>query len=242
VRSSKKYLHLVGVVANEVETGLYYLRSRYYNPEWCRFLNADIVLGRVSRLLSHNIFTYCQNHVVRFSDKSGCDMIDAMMDMINESEKRVLEGVSTITAITLFYSKELAEKWVNTLFDEDSSGLLPTNMDGTLANAFKHAYWNLQMALRTNTQIAYDYATAHEADTQRLGDTPYLYNTEKMHSDMDLYYNELGRQLAKNYTGKLWTNKELAIDVLNAVLADDSNVLITAYGYTINPEYGGKGN
>ena len=29
-----------GYVYDE-ETGLYYLRSRYYNPEWARFLNAD---------------------------------------------------------------------------------------------------------------------------------------------------------------------------------------------------------
>ncbi|MBR2634573.1 MAG: hypothetical protein IKD31_03225 [Clostridia bacterium] len=25
----------------DVETGLYYLQSRYYNPEWGRFLNAE---------------------------------------------------------------------------------------------------------------------------------------------------------------------------------------------------------
>ena len=26
----------------DVETGYYYLQSRYYNPEWGRFLNADV--------------------------------------------------------------------------------------------------------------------------------------------------------------------------------------------------------
>jgi RHS repeat-associated protein len=33
----------------DAETGLYYLQSRYYNPEWGRFLNADcqvrVVIG-----------------------------------------------------------------------------------------------------------------------------------------------------------------------------------------------------
>ena len=33
-----------GYVFDE-ETGLYYLRSRYYNAERCRFLNADIDMG-----------------------------------------------------------------------------------------------------------------------------------------------------------------------------------------------------
>ena len=34
-----------GYVFDE-ETGLYYLRSRYYNAERCRFLNADIDMGK----------------------------------------------------------------------------------------------------------------------------------------------------------------------------------------------------
>ena len=35
-----------GYVYDE-ETGLYYLRSRYYNPEWARFLNADTRAGNI---------------------------------------------------------------------------------------------------------------------------------------------------------------------------------------------------
>ncbi|MHB8127262.1 MAG: RHS repeat-associated core domain-containing protein [Desulfitobacteriaceae bacterium] len=35
----------------DTETGLYYLQSRYYNPEWGRFLNADSLAGKVGVLL-----------------------------------------------------------------------------------------------------------------------------------------------------------------------------------------------
>ncbi len=59
-----------GYVFDE-ETGLYYLRSRYYNPVWGRFLNADTLLGKRGGLLSHNIFAYCANNVVRYADPSG---------------------------------------------------------------------------------------------------------------------------------------------------------------------------
>ena len=59
-----------GYVYDE-ETGLYYLRSRYYNPEWGRFINADTVLGQVGALLSHNLFAYCGNNPVNMSDLSG---------------------------------------------------------------------------------------------------------------------------------------------------------------------------
>ena len=59
-----------GYVFDE-ETGLYYLRSRYYNPVWQRFVNADFMLGYSGRLLAHNIFTYCYNDPCVFSDVSG---------------------------------------------------------------------------------------------------------------------------------------------------------------------------
>ncbi len=53
------------------ETGLYYLRSRYYEPVWGRFLNADDILGRVAKMLSHNAYSYCLNKIVSFVDSDG---------------------------------------------------------------------------------------------------------------------------------------------------------------------------
>ena len=42
----------------DVETGLYYLQSRYYNPEWGRFINADDIsyLGANGDLEGYNLF------------------------------------------------------------------------------------------------------------------------------------------------------------------------------------------
>ena len=55
----------------DTETGLYYLNSRYYNPEWGRFINADALAGSTGDLLSHNVFAYCKNNVVNMSDPDG---------------------------------------------------------------------------------------------------------------------------------------------------------------------------
>ena len=44
------------------EIGLYYLQSRYYNPEWGRFLNADSVV--YGSLLGFNQYAYCDNNPV----------------------------------------------------------------------------------------------------------------------------------------------------------------------------------
>ena len=53
------------------ETGLYYLKSRYYNPEWERFVSADGLLGGVGKLFCHNLFAYCRNNPVCRKDDEG---------------------------------------------------------------------------------------------------------------------------------------------------------------------------
>lgn len=59
-----------GYVYDE-ETGLYYLRSRYYNPEWKRFINADDLVGKIGTLLCHNQYSYCGNSPILYSDQNG---------------------------------------------------------------------------------------------------------------------------------------------------------------------------
>ncbi len=56
------------------ETGLYYLRSRYYKLTWCRFVNADPVLGNGVQF-SHNLFAYCNNAPIHHVDQSGYAMV-----------------------------------------------------------------------------------------------------------------------------------------------------------------------
>jgi len=55
----------------DTETGFYYLQSRYYNPEWSRFINADEYGGSIGELLSHNVFAYCSNNPVNRFDPDG---------------------------------------------------------------------------------------------------------------------------------------------------------------------------
>lgn len=57
-------------------TGLYYLQSRYYNPEWGRFLNCDdtsILLATQGETHNANLFAYCANNPVNRVDYTGYD-------------------------------------------------------------------------------------------------------------------------------------------------------------------------
>ena len=58
-----------GYVFDE-ETGLYYLRSRYYNPQWGRFVNADSLIVS-ENAISQNLFRYCKNSPISRKDTNG---------------------------------------------------------------------------------------------------------------------------------------------------------------------------
>ena len=55
----------------DYETELYYLQSRYYDPEVGRFINADNYPSNGQGLLSSNMFIYCLNNPTIMVDQNG---------------------------------------------------------------------------------------------------------------------------------------------------------------------------
>lgn len=55
------------------ETGLYYLNSRYYDPETGRFLNADVYVNTGQNTIAANMFQYCGNNPINRIDPLGYD-------------------------------------------------------------------------------------------------------------------------------------------------------------------------
>ena len=53
------------------ETGLYYLQSRYYDPEMGRFINADELVTTGQGHVGNNMFAYCCNNPVNMADNCG---------------------------------------------------------------------------------------------------------------------------------------------------------------------------
>ena len=62
----------------DAETGFYYLQSRYYDPETKRFVNADGYVFTGQDMQSGNMFAYCGNCPVNYSDTAGTMKNDDM--------------------------------------------------------------------------------------------------------------------------------------------------------------------
>ena len=56
-------------------TTRYYLNTRYYDPNVGRFLSPDTILGANGGLLGYNLYAYCNNNPVMFSDPSGNSIV-----------------------------------------------------------------------------------------------------------------------------------------------------------------------
>ena len=56
----------------DTETGLYWVQTRYYNPEWCRWISPD-TLDYLDPETAHglNLYAYCGDDPVNFTDPSG---------------------------------------------------------------------------------------------------------------------------------------------------------------------------
>nr|WP_286010125.1 RHS repeat-associated core domain-containing protein [Clostridium sp. Marseille-Q2269] len=79
------------------ETGLYYLKSRYYNPDLGRFISADAMAGKTGEILSHNLFAYCGNNPVNAIDEDG-NMFGWIRNAWNATKRAVVTGVRKIVS------------------------------------------------------------------------------------------------------------------------------------------------
>jgi len=55
----------------DAESGLLYLRARYYDPAIGRFISADPYLGRMAEPVTQNRYIYVHNNPLLYSDPSG---------------------------------------------------------------------------------------------------------------------------------------------------------------------------
>ena len=89
----------------DTETGLYYLQSRYYNPETGRFINADGYVSTDENPIAQNMLSYCTNNPVNRTDEYGTKSIfqklkDTVHGIISTIVKTVSKIVSRLSSPT----------------------------------------------------------------------------------------------------------------------------------------------
>ena len=81
------------------ETGLYYLQSRYYSPDLCRFISPDDF--DMSSVYNSNLFNYCGNDPVNNITKTGFNAPDQVISdsfvpqLVNSTNNLIKENRST---------------------------------------------------------------------------------------------------------------------------------------------------
>ncbi len=69
------------------DTGLYYMRARYYNPEIRRFVNQDVLLGDIAEGQTLNRYAYVTGQVISFIDPEGYGKVKVILDFFKFSNK-----------------------------------------------------------------------------------------------------------------------------------------------------------
>ena len=74
-----------GVVTDK--NGLIYMRARYYSPDMRRFINADIIPGKISNAVTLNRYAYANGNPVSFTDPFGLSALEWISDKWNRFDK-----------------------------------------------------------------------------------------------------------------------------------------------------------
>ena len=78
------------------ETGFYYLQSRYYDPTNHRFINADVYASTGQGFVGTNMFAYCNNNPVVYSDYTGDESVAAILSI-----GYFIKALATVAVITI---------------------------------------------------------------------------------------------------------------------------------------------
>lgn len=127
----------------DTDLGMYYLQSRYYDPNTCRFINADSALYH--SMLGYNMYAYCENNPVNQCDFTG------------EASVSILEWwytFGTISSATPIVMDDLV--WI--------AGILL--LGGTISGIYEETpYYNPILDFNYNQQFIYDESTSIIQDT-----------------------------------------------------------------------------
>ena len=119
----------------DTETGLYYLQSRYYNPTWGRFINADKQLATDS-IIGLNLFAYCNDNPVNMYDPNG-EMAITTLILIGSAVVGIAAG-----GYTAYVEYNAGFSWDKILYDSICVGFSAFSIAYTGGMSLYQCYQN----------------------------------------------------------------------------------------------------
>lgn len=137
------------------ETGLYYLKSLYYDPVMGRFLSKDTFEGTITNQMTLNVYTYAYNNPVMYIDPTGhlaLWQIDNLLSGIAMSGKDTLQDL-------LKTPGALYELVFGIMKGKISFTDIASSMGASLSGPFEYLYKNTKKVFAGNPSDAevYEY-------------------------------------------------------------------------------------
>ena len=115
----------------DCETEYYFLQTRYYSPEWRRFLNADSLFIAGDLLTATNMYAYCDGNPVMYVDPTGCFAKKMHFDLTREWAFAMFKEAGFSDKTAKSYANTIA--WANFAMD-----ILPSTSFYSIGNQSWH--------------------------------------------------------------------------------------------------------
>ena len=117
------------------ETGLYYLKSRFYDPATGRFVNADSITDGSAGLLATNLYAYAANNPVNNSDPTGHWIIKDAIKWVAKNIARPVTKIvrKKLSKVNATYSKGLNLSGSPSLFSYNLQGGIAVDTSGDIS-------------------------------------------------------------------------------------------------------------
>ena len=121
----------------DTETGLYYLTTRYYDPEVCRFISADVYMSTGQGVLGGNMWAYCLNNPLIYEDSQG--KIGILGTLLIGTAIGAAFGFIGNCITNLIAGDNILDGWALATISGAASGLLAASGLGVVGQAIGNA-------------------------------------------------------------------------------------------------------
>ena len=207
----------------DYESGLYYLQSRYYDPQTGRFLNADKYVNANGDLLGYNMYAYCSNNPVMYSDPTG--------EIVTE-----IIAVLVITALIIATANDIYQ-----IASGNVSMIKPKNTGGTPKSStveIKDSYKILTPWVQYGYSVYLNHFDSYSKDIIKGASTGVLYEWQ-LHNVAFVWYKVTGenskadRAGSVNVGGTIFSDTTPGLSILMKGMYMSCGILVWAYDYMV---------